>query len=357
MVRIQGIEKSTLVAATRSALAELSAGPVPLHVVRRFIASQFKLRNEHQIESMFNERKPGEQHNAEPFHHANPSAPHQVAPAMMSALGQVYVVANGAKVFQWRTGYEPAWVDPAQVTWDGLWVGRTRECAQNIVREHGCGEAIQLSALPELMEIMAHALEYSLFAMPDVERKKSTVTYTMGVSEKQRQIDAPMLSPAMYMAQCFRILFHRCFVSAQYPPSADRVGAPVLYIPDMDYSVDVAGISVGQRIAMWAVWQIGGRASHAMMAHMTQLPNESGHYPRPDDLSSWVLCVVLLHCFPEWRARLPEMAGYPGWGVYISHWQAWENILLEHVSLPRLLSGDEEIPVLLKLEWSAVTAA
>lgn len=77
-----------------------------------------------------------------------------------------------------------------------------------------------------------------------------------------------------------------------------------------------------------------GLSSMTIWCHMTnrwrRMPHAyEGSFPTPADSWDFGRCYRLLKLFPEWRARMPEMARLKGWEKVASSWSDLEQLYLE----------------------------
>jgi len=73
-----------------------------------------------------------------------------------------------------------------------------------------------------------------------------------------------------------------------------------------------------------------GISSVAIWRHMQGMAAESTWGPSPPlDPADFGRCHRLLAKFPEWRARIGEMARYPGWGPLVGAWGELEALYVE----------------------------
>lgn len=101
-------------------------------------------------------------------------------------------------------------------------------------------------------------------------------------------------------------------------------------------------------------WLCGGdtgRSSATIFSVMTGVPlasvDRKGFEAAPSDPSDFARCHKLLNLFPEWRARLPEVAEkYPEWAGLVSEWSALTALFLEEVetgTAPKLYARMREL--------------
>lgn len=85
------------------------------------------------------------------------------------------------------------------------------------------------------------------------------------------------------------------------------------------------------RVIEWLTGNDTGASSKAIAAHMTT-GKCNGEYPSdPDDLGR---CLRLLRLFPEWEARMPEMAAYgTAWLAMGPRWQEMARAMTEEVGI------------------------
>jgi hypothetical protein len=76
----------------------------------------------------------------------------------------------------------------------------------------------------------------------------------------------------------------------------------------------------------WLCGNDTGVSSATIWAVMTgEQPGRYGYADRPHDPGDLGRCIRLLDLFPEWRARLPEVAeAYPAWTDLVAEWRALE---------------------------------
>lgn len=86
-----------------------------------------------------------------------------------------------------------------------------------------------------------------------------------------------------------------------------------------------------RRVFKWLLGRDTGSSSKAILAHMV-CGVSHGEYPYdPADLGR---CLRMLELFPEWKARIAEMAGYGKvWAVFIDHWDGLSSMMADEVGI------------------------
>jgi hypothetical protein len=81
---------------------------------------------------------------------------------------------------------------------------------------------------------------------------------------------------------------------------------------------------VDARIAEWLASNDTGSSSKAIVLWLSSKVTDSRWGPdAPRDPADLARCLRLLERIPEWKARIPEMAGAGGyWPTFIKHWDA-----------------------------------
>lgn len=93
----------------------------------------------------------------------------------------------------------------------------------------------------------------------------------------------------------------------------------------------VGAVGADKAAFEWLLGDDTGRSSVFLLAHMIGVTKESIDIPH--DLWDVGRCVRLLQRFPEWRARLDEMAKYGiEWATYVSVWDTLEALVQLHSS-------------------------
>lgn len=96
----------------------------------------------------------------------------------------------------------------------------------------------------------------------------------------------------------------------------------------------------------WIVGNDTGISSKTIWAVMMGAVEENPHpfqYDVPHDGDDFGRCYRLIKLFPEWKARLPEVAQrFPAWGPMVREWDTMEALFDEEIpnglygSAPRL---------------------
>lgn len=86
-----------------------------------------------------------------------------------------------------------------------------------------------------------------------------------------------------------------------------------------------------RRVFTWLLGRDTGSSSKAILAQMV-CGVSHGEYPYdPADLGR---CLRMLELFPEWKARIAEMAGYGKvWAVFIDHWDELSSMMADEVGI------------------------
>lgn len=83
--------------------------------------------------------------------------------------------------------------------------------------------------------------------------------------------------------------------------------------------------SIEKRAALWALGDDTGSSSKAIARHMLGGDDSGRHASYPSDGNDLGRCIRLLDAFPEWRARMPEMAEKsPAWAGLVAAWDELE---------------------------------
>ncbi len=84
-------------------------------------------------------------------------------------------------------------------------------------------------------------------------------------------------------------------------------------------------------VLQWMAGEDTGMSSKAIATHMAGVGSD-GSYPHdPADLGR---CLRLLERFPEWKARMPEMASYGKiWRTYADNWSDLEKSMADEVGI------------------------
>lgn len=81
----------------------------------------------------------------------------------------------------------------------------------------------------------------------------------------------------------------------------------------------------------WLAGRDTGLSSKAIASHMT-CGWCDGTYP-PADPADLGRCLRLLERFPEWKARMPEMAKYKDWKNLIARWDEVAQSMADEVGI------------------------
>lgn len=107
-------------------------------------------------------------------------------------------------------------------------------------------------------------------------------------------------------------------------PDGDRATRPSAQAPSG--LGDTASVPSAARLGKWINGYDTGLSSKAIFLYMT-LGIKGG--ATPSDPSDFGRCLRLLEAFPEWKARLPEMASVSEeWAALVLHWAELEDCFL-----------------------------
>jgi putative aminopeptidase FrvX len=88
------------------------------------------------------------------------------------------------------------------------------------------------------------------------------------------------------------------------------------------------------RIVAWMLSGDTGISSEAIVSKMTGLPTRYGFMCEPADPSDLGRCLRLLRKFPEWGARIGEMAEVSQrWSALVAHWDEIAAMMEEEVGI------------------------
>lgn len=86
------------------------------------------------------------------------------------------------------------------------------------------------------------------------------------------------------------------------------------------------------KIATWFAGSDTGVSACTIAAFMCGADMESIYTSHPRDPGDMGRCLRLLETFPEWKARLPEIASLsPQWASLIKHWDQVETTMYAEV--------------------------
>lgn len=91
--------------------------------------------------------------------------------------------------------------------------------------------------------------------------------------------------------------------------------------------------TTADRVLKWMMSGDTGISSKSICAHMTDTESKDyGSYPSdPSDLGR---CLRLLELFPEWKARITEMAKYgTGWIGLVAKWDELAQMMADEVGI------------------------
>ena len=109
---------------------------------------------------------------------------------------------------------------------------------------------------------------------------------------------------------------------------------------------DVTSIPEEQRVILWLLLGRTGISSKTIVYALTGINIESfikcgvsimifdqPRFDVPYDTSDFRRCHLLLELFPEWRARLPEVAEkFPKWKPLVDAWDELEALYAEEIN-------------------------
>lgn len=88
-------------------------------------------------------------------------------------------------------------------------------------------------------------------------------------------------------------------------------------------------ILLDEKYLSWLVAGERGISSETIYYVMTGIPVGGGRFCNPWDPSDFRRCHLLLECYPEWRARLPEVAErFPEWAGLVTEWDRLTELLI-----------------------------
>lgn len=116
--------------------------------------------------------------------------------------------------------------------------------------------------------------------------------------------------------------------------------------PELLLVNDVTAIPEEQRVIFWLLLGKTGISSKTIVYALTGINIESfikrgeeilhfttNHFDVPYDPSDFRRCLLLLELFPEWRARLPEVAEkFPRWKPLVDAWDELEALYAEEIA-------------------------